>query len=189
MTIYISVFLSLLIIATLIHQHKIKKEIQKTKEETEKTNKKIEDLLTKSINNKEHCGYVSADLPKQIVNLQNKLSEFTTLLFKIIDEHTKNNSDFINKSLNKTLCKQNPLPLTSRRAMASGCALRAMKSFMCALPRWMRKRCAAWPARRIAPLPPWPASCWAWACAPIPVAPPARCRGVCTGDRHEYKRQ
>ena len=100
MTIYISVFLSLLIIATLIHQHKIKKEIQKTKEETEKTNKKIEDLLTKSINNKEHCGYVSADLPKQIVNLQNKLSEFTTLLFKIIDEHTKNNSDFINKSLN-----------------------------------------------------------------------------------------
>lgn len=100
MTIYISVFLSLLIIATLIHQRKIKKEIQKTKEETEKTNKKIEDLLTKSINNKEHCGYVSADLPKQIVNLQNKLSEFTTLLFKIIDEHTKNNSDFINKSLN-----------------------------------------------------------------------------------------
>lgn len=100
MTIYISAFLILLIIATLIHQHKIKKEIQKTKEETEKTNKKIEDLLTKSINNKEHCGYVSADLPKQIVNLQNKLSEFTTLLFKIIDEHTKNNSDFINKSLN-----------------------------------------------------------------------------------------
>ena len=100
MTIYISVFLILLIIATLIHQRKIKKEIQKTKEETEKTNKKIEDLLTKSINNKEHCGYVSADLPKQIVNLQNKLSEFTTLLFKIIDEHTKNNSDFINKSLN-----------------------------------------------------------------------------------------
>lgn len=100
MTIYISAFLTPLIIATLIHQHKIKKEIQKTKEETEKTNKKIEDLLTKSINNKEHCGYVSADLPKQIVNLQNKLSEFTTLLFKIIDEHTKNNSDFINKSLN-----------------------------------------------------------------------------------------
>lgn len=100
MTIYISALLSLLIIATLIHQCKIKKEIQKTKEETEKTNKKIEDLLTKSINNKEHCGYVSADLPKQIVNLQNKLSEFTTLLFKIIDEHTKNNSDFINKSLN-----------------------------------------------------------------------------------------
>ena len=100
MTIYISAFLILLIIATLIHQRKIKKEIQKTKEETEKTNKKIEDLLTKSINNKEHCGYVSADLPKQIVNLQNKLSEFTTLLFKIIDEHTKNNSDFINKSLN-----------------------------------------------------------------------------------------
>ena len=93
MTIYISTFLILLIIATLIHQHKIEKEIQKT-------NKKIEDLLTKSINNKEHCGYVSADLPKQIVNLQNKLSEFTTLLFKIIDEHTKNNSDFINKSLN-----------------------------------------------------------------------------------------
>ena len=100
MTIYISAFLILLIIATLIHQRKIKKEIQKTKAETEKTNKKIEDLLTKSINNKEHCGYVSADLPKQIVNLQNKLSEFTTLLFKIIDEHTKNNSDFINKSLN-----------------------------------------------------------------------------------------
>lgn len=100
MTIYISAFLAPLIIATLIHQRKIKKEIQKTKEETEKTNKKIEDLLTKSINNKEHCGYVSADLPKQIVNLQNKLSEFTTLLFKIIDEYTKNNSDFINKSLN-----------------------------------------------------------------------------------------
>lgn len=100
MTIYISAFLAPLIIATLIHQRKIKKEIQKTKEEAEKTNKKIEDLLTKSINNKEHCGYVSADLPKQIVNLQNKLSEFTTLLFKIIDEHTKNNSDFINKSLN-----------------------------------------------------------------------------------------
>lgn len=100
MTIYISAFLAPLIIATLIHQRNIKKEIQKTKEETEKTNKKIEDLLTKSINNKEHCGYVSADLPKQIVNLQNKLSEFTTLLFKIIDEHTKNNSDFINKSLN-----------------------------------------------------------------------------------------
>lgn len=100
MTIYISAFLAPLIIATLIHQRKIEKEIQKTKEETEKTNKKIEDLLTKSINNKEHCGYVSADLPKQIVNLQNKLSEFTTLLFKIIDEHTKNNSDFINKSLN-----------------------------------------------------------------------------------------
>ena len=100
MTIYISAFLILLIIAILIHQHKIKKEIQKTKEEAEKINKKIEDLLTKSINNKEHCGYVSADLPKQIVNLQNKLSEFTTLLFKIIDEHTKNNSDFINKSLN-----------------------------------------------------------------------------------------
>ena len=100
MTIYLFAFLILLIIATLIHQCKIKKEIQKTKEETEKTNKKIEDLLTKSINNKEHGGYVSADLPKQIVNLQNKLSEFTTLLFKIIDEHTKNNSDFINKSLN-----------------------------------------------------------------------------------------
>lgn len=100
MTIYFFTFLILLIIATLIYQHKIKKEIQKTKEETEKTNKKIEDLLTKYINNKEHCGYVSADLPKQIVNLQNKLSEFTTLLFKIIDENTKNHSDFINKSLN-----------------------------------------------------------------------------------------
>lgn len=100
MAIYISAFLIQLIIATLIHQHKIKKEIQKTKEETEKTNKKIEDLLTKSINNKEHCGYVSADLPKQIINLQNKLSEFTTLLLKIIDENTKNHSDFINKSLN-----------------------------------------------------------------------------------------
>ena len=100
MTIYFFAFLILLIIATLIYQNNIKKEITITKEETEKTNKKIEALLAKLTNNKEHCGYVSADLPKQIVNLQNKLSEFTELLFKIMDENTKNHSDFINKSLN-----------------------------------------------------------------------------------------
>ena len=100
MTIYFFAFLILLIIATLICQNNIKKEMAKTKEKVEKTNEKIEMLLSKLTNNKEHCGYVSADLPKQIVNLQNKLSEFTELLFKIIDENTKNHSDFINKSLN-----------------------------------------------------------------------------------------
>ena len=100
MTIYFFAFLILLIIATLICRNNIKKEMAKTKEKVEKTNEKIEVLLSKLTNNKEHCGYVSADLPKQIVNLQNKLSEFTELLFKIIDENTKNHSDFINKSLN-----------------------------------------------------------------------------------------
>ena len=100
MTIYFFAFLILLIISALICQNNIKKEMAKTKEKVEKTNEKIEVLLSKLTNNKEHCGYVSADLPKQIVNLQNKLSEFTELLFKIIDENTKNNSDFINKSLN-----------------------------------------------------------------------------------------
>ena len=100
MTIYFFAFLILLIIATLIYQNNIKKEMATTKEKVEKTNEKIEALLSKLTNHKEHCGYVSADLPKQIVNLQNKLSEFTELLFKIIDENTKNHSDFINKSLN-----------------------------------------------------------------------------------------
>ena len=84
-------------IATLIYQHKIKKE---TQEIAEKTDKLITDFKLKITNNKEHCGYVTADLPKQIISLQSKLSEFTSLLIKIIDENTKNNSDFINKSLN-----------------------------------------------------------------------------------------
>lgn len=97
MTIYFSALLIILMIATLIYQHKIKKE---TEEIAQKTDKLITDFKLKITNNKEHCGYVTADLPKQIVSLQSKLSEFTSLLIKIIDENTKNNSDFINKSLN-----------------------------------------------------------------------------------------
>ena len=97
MTIYFSTFLIILIIATLIYQYKIKKETSEIKKQTDQL---ITEIVQKITKNKEHCGYVTVDLPKQIINLQAKLSEFTELLISVIDENTKNNSDFINKSLN-----------------------------------------------------------------------------------------